>query len=227
MKKIVFFDLDGTLTDSREGIEKSIIFGLENRGHAVPDTDTIRLFLGPPIVDSLQQLCGLSPEEATATYKEFQKRYSTVGKFENKVYDGIPELLAKLQAQHYRIVLATAKSEVFAKEILDHFELTPYFELIVGSDYSVGRIHKQEVLQHAINLLDTPLVDNEGRRIAYMVGDRKYDIESGNNLGCTTIGVTYGYGTEAELKEANAEYLCDEPEEIGMTLDLEEMMIRR
>ena len=125
------------------------------------------------------------------------------------------------------MALATAKPEVYAREILDHFSITPYFDVIVGANYKEGLVHKKEILQKAIELCGNPLTDDTGRRLVYMVGDRKYDVESGNELGCISIGVTYGYGTETELNDANAEYLCDDVDDIVMTLDLEEMLVRR
>ena len=225
--KTVLFDLDGTLTDSREGIVNSIKYALNAFDYEIPNEDTLQLFLGPPIVESFQEHCGMTEEEARIAYKKFQERYGTLGKFENRVYDGISELLTKLRAEHYYVAVATAKPEHFAREILDHFYLTPYFNLIVGADTASGLIHKEDILKKALNLSRQPLQDKNGRRIAYMVGDRKYDVESANALGCISIGVTYGYGAESELLAANAEYLCDEPDEIAMTLDLEEMMVRR
>lgn len=227
MKKTILFDLDGTLTDSQEGILTSVKFALNHFGYPIPDEQTLLLFLGPPLVDSFQEHCGLTYEQAEETYKKFRERYGTIGKFENKVYPNIVDLLAKCQAEQYTIVLATAKPEHFAKEILDHFELTPYFDVIVGADYESGLLHKKEILEKALALCGNPLTDTNGRRLAFMVGDRKYDIEAANELGCISIGVTYGYGMETELKEADAEYLCDDVDEIAQVLDLEEMLVRR
>ena len=215
MKKTILFDLDGTLTDSQEGILKSIKFALEHFGYTVPDEETLQLFLGPPLVDAFQEHCGLTFEQAEETYFKFRERYGTIGKFENKVYPNIVDLLAKCKTEHY------------AKDILDHFELTPYFDVIVGANYEVGLLHKKEILEKALTLCGNPLTDENGRRLTFMVGDRKYDVEAANELGCISIGVTYGYGTESELKEADAEYICDDVDEIADVLNLEEMMVRR
>ena len=178
-------------------------------------------------MDSFQEHCGMSLEEAEKVYKKFGERYGTIGKFENQLYPNIIDLLDKVKNEHYTVALATAKPEVYAREILDHFSITPYFDVIVGANHKEGLVHKKEILQKAIKLCGNPLTDDTGRRLVYMVGDRKYDVESGNELGCISIGVTYGYGTEKELNDANAEYLCDDIDDIVMTLDLEEMLVRR
>ena len=227
MNKTIIFDLDGTLTDSKEGILKSLEFDIEAFGYDIPPYETQLLFLGPPIVDSLQQYCGMTIEQAEEVYKKFGERYGTIGKFETQLYPNIIDLLAKVKNEHYTVALATAKPEIYAREILDHFSITPYFDVIVGANHKEGLIHKKEILQKAIDLCGNPLTDDTGRRLVYMVGDRKYDVVSGNELGCISIGVTYGYGTEKELIEANAEYLCEDTDDIVMTLDLEEMLIRR
>ncbi|MDD7291682.1 MAG: HAD hydrolase-like protein [Veillonella caviae] len=227
MKKTIIFDLDGTLTDSQEGILKSIEFALNHFGYEVPSYDTLLLFLGPPIVDSLQEHCSMTLEKAEEVYKKFGERYGTIGKFENKLYPNIVDLLGKVKSEQYTVALATAKPEVYAKEILEYFSISDYFNVVVGANYQEGLMHKKDILQKAIELCGNPLTDGNGRRLIYMVGDRKYDVESANELGCISIGVTYGYGTERELNEANAEYLCDDADDIVMTLDLEEMMVRR
>jgi len=149
MKKTILFDLDGTLTDSQEGILKSIKFALEHFGYTVPDEETLQLFLGPPLVDAFQEHCGLTFEQAEETYFKFRERYGTIGKFENKVYPNIVDLLAKCKTEQYTIALATAKPEHYAKDILDHFELTPYFDVIVGANYESGLLHKKEILEKA------------------------------------------------------------------------------
>lgn len=227
MNKTIIFDLDGTLTDSEEGILKSVTYALESFGYEIPPHETLLLFLGPPLVDSFQEHCGMALEEAEKVYKKFGERYGTIGKFENQLYPNIIDLLDKVKNEHYTVALATAKPEVYAREILDHFSITQYFDVIVGANYKEGLVHKKEILQKAIELCGNPLTDDTGRRLVYMVGDRKYDVESGNELGCISIGVTYGYGTETELNDANAEYLCDDVDDIVMTLDLEEMFVRR
>ena len=100
-------------------------------------------------------------------------------------------------------------------------------DVIVGANYEAGLLHKKEILETALTLCGNPLTDENGRRLTFMVGDRKYDVEAANELGCISIGVTYGYGTESELKEADAEYICDDVDEIADVLNLEEMMVRR
>lgn len=224
--KAIFFDLDGTLIDSKEGLFKSIIWALEEGGYPVPSEDILIEFLGPPIVDSLQTYCGMTEEEAETTYAKFGERYSREGKFECTLYDGIEQLLVNLKAKRFFISLATAKPEVYAREILTHFGIAQYFDNIVGSDYSVGRREKQDVLAKAIEDFGGPEHTPNGARAWFMVGDRRYDMEAAIELGAIPLGVTYGFGTAGELNEAGAEYLADEPVEIEETVDLEEMLHR-
>ena len=154
MKKTILFDLDGTLTDSQEGILKSIKFALEHFGYDVPDEETLQLFLGPPLVDAFQEHCGMTFEQAEETYFKFRERYGTIGKFENKVYPNIVDLLAKCKTEQYTIAVATAKPEHYAKDILDHFELTSYFDVIVGANYEAGLLHKKEILEKVIKIIE-------------------------------------------------------------------------
>lgn len=170
MKKTILFDLDGTLTDSQEGILKSIKFALEHFGYDVPDEETLQLFLGPPLVDAFQEHCGMTFEQAEETYFKFRERYGTIGKFENTVYPNIVDLLAKCKTEQYTIALATAKPEHYAKDILDHFELTSYFDVIVGANYESGLLCKKEILEKALELCGNPLTDENGNRMAFMVG---------------------------------------------------------
>ena len=227
MMTTVLFDLDGTLTDSKEGIFKSLEFCMNFYDYTIPPVDILQLFLGPPIVESLQVYCGLSEDEARVTYKKFQERYGTIGKFENKVYDGIIPLLDKLKREGYTLGVATAKPEVFAREILDHFFLTPYFDVIVGADSNTGLIHKEQILEKVLaSCKSITSVNSHESHMGkiYMVGDRKYDVEAANLHGCVSVGVTYGYGSEEEIGSANAEYICDTPEDIGDILDIERLL---
>lgn len=213
MNKAVFWDLDGTLTDSAEGIFRSIEFAFHEFGYEVPSRQVLQEFLGPPIVYSLEHFCGIDPQECKAMYAKFRERYSTLGKFESQLYPGIKEVLETCKKRGYFMSLATAKPEVFAKEILEHFSISQYFDQIVGADYDVNRIHKMDILQKAIHDYGQPL-QVDGHKIAYMIGDRRYDMEAAVELGCIPLGVSYGFGTVEELQEAKAELIAREPQDI-------------
>lgn len=219
MNKAVFWDLDGTLTNSAEGIFRSLEFAFQEFGYETPSREILQEFLGPPIVYSLEHFCGISPQECQAMYAKFRERYSTIGKFENELYDGIEDVLRVCKERGYFMSLATAKPEVFAKEILEHFSISQYFDQIVGADYSLNRIHKMDILKKAIQDYGHPLTAN-GQRIAYMIGDRRYDMEAAIELGCIPLGVTYGFGSLEELKEAKAELIANEPLDILSLLEI-------
>lgn len=216
--RIVFFDLDGTLTNSVEGIFKSLDFALTECGYPVPDKAVLQEFLGPPIVYSLQHFCGISEPESKRIYAKFRERYSTIGKFENELYPGVPDMLRTLRDRGYYIALATAKPEVFAKEILAHFHIDQYFNHVVGADYDVNRIHKMDILKKAIADYGGPLA-MDGVPIAYMIGDRSYDMEAALATGCIPLGVSYGFGTVDELMKAKAQVIAASPSEIPKLLD--------
>ena len=215
--RIVFFDLDGTLTNSVEGIFKSLDFALTECGYPVPDKAVLQEFLGPPIVYSLQHFCGISEPESKRIYAKFRERYSTIGKFENELYPGVTDMLRTLRDRGYYIALATAKPEVFAKEILAHFHIDQYFNHVVGADYDVNRIHKMDILKKAIDDYGGPL-EMDGVPIAYMIGDRSYDMEAAIELGCIPMGVSYGFGTVEELMKAKAQVIAASPSALGSLL---------
>ena len=202
--KNYFFDLDGTLTDSAEGIINSVIYALSTYGIEEPDRESLKSFVGPPLGDSFMKRYGFSAEEVAEAIKRFRVRFSTIGIFENAPYDGIAEVLAMLKARGERVILATSKPEVFAVQILEHFDLAKYFDHICGVDLEENsRPEKEDVLRYA---LDTSRADPKE---SYMIGDRRYDMEAGRKLGLTTVGVLYGYGSREELVSAGADLVCE------------------
>ncbi len=201
--KNYFFDLDGTLTDSADGIINSVIFAVATYGIEETDREALKAFVGPPLLESLMNRYGFSKEEAEEAVARFRVRFSSVGIFENSLYDGIPAVLEQVKARGDRVILATSKPEVFARRILDHFDLTQYFDYICGADLAENkRMEKEEVLRYA---LETSGADPKD---SYMIGDRKYDMESGKKLGLSTVGVLYGYGSREELDTAGADAIC-------------------
>lgn len=222
----VLFDLDGTLTDSAEGIKKSVIYALEKKGVPVPSDEILTLFIGPPIVDSLREHCHMNDADAEETYGYFKERYNTVGKFENKVYEDVERMLVTLRQTNTYVAVATAKPEPLAKEVLDHFGLTKYFEIIKGADNARGIVHKEDILKEALANMKEISSNRTKKEITgwYMVGDRKYDMEAAKKLDCRAVAVTYGYGTQEELEAAGADYICHTPSDVILNIAVDTLL---
>lgn len=203
------FDLDGTLTDSGEGIMNSIRHALDKFGITEYDEAVLRKFIGPPLAECFQKYFGLSPEEARTGIDYYREYYTAGGMFENAVYDGVKELLEGLKAQGKTLLVATSKPELFAKQILEHFELAQYFDCIAGASMDETRVHKDEVIAYALQ--QYPDIE---RKQAVMIGDRLHDIMGGKANGMDTVGVLYGFGSRKELEEAGADLIVARPEEI-------------
>jgi phosphoglycolate phosphatase len=199
--RTIYFDLDGTLTNPKPGITRSIQYALERLGQAVPGEDELTWCIGPPLHASLKKLLG-SDELADRALTLYRERFADIGLFENETYHGIQETLSALAASHPRMFVATSKAAVYAERIIDHFGLRPYFEQVYGAELDGTRTDKTELLRHA---LETAKVDAAQ---AIMIGDRSYDIVGARSNGMTAIGVLYGYGSEEELKSAGAHHIC-------------------
>lgn len=211
--KNYFFDLDGTLTDSAEGIINSVIFAVKTYGIEESDREALKAFVGPPLKESLMNRYGFDSARADEAVSRFRVRFSSVGIFENALYDGIPEVLSKLRERGDRVILATSKPETFARRILDHFDLTQYFDFICGADLAANnRMEKEEVLRYALEISGADPKDS------YMIGDRKYDMAGGRKFGFSTVGVLYGYGSREELERAGADLICESVEELREVL---------
>jgi phosphoglycolate phosphatase len=199
-----FFDLDGTLTDPKPGITRSIQYALGRLDLPVPSEDELTWCIGPPLHASLSTLTGRD-DLATAALAHYRERFSDVGLFENDVYPGIAALLATLSATGRRMFVATSKPAIYAERIVAHFELARHFERVFGSELDGTRVDKTDLLRHALD--ETGVA--AGRCI--MIGDRSHDIVGARNNAMTAIGVLYGYGSEDELRGAGAHHLCTEP----------------
>lgn len=197
--KYVLFDLDGTLTDPKEGITKAVAYALRHYGIEPPPLDELCPFIGPPLADSFVEFYGFTPEkgrEAVSVYREY---FEPIGKFENLVYDGMEEMLKALRACGKKLIVATSKPEKFAVQILEHFGLAQYFDIIRGSLLNGQREKKSDVIQSILDELGC------GNDDIIMVGDRRFDIEGAHACGIGCIGVLYGYGSREELEAAGAD----------------------
>ncbi len=209
LKKYIFFDLDGTLTDPALGITNSIMYALEQFGIRTKRREELYKFIGPPLLDSFMEAYGFSRERAEEALKNYRIYFEQTGIFENRIYDNIPELLSSLQTAGARLVLATSKPEIFARRILDHFNLATYFYRIGGADMAGVRVTKKAVIGYMLAGLDDAVSAN-----CIMVGDRKYDVVGAASFQIDTVGVSYGYGSRDELTRAGAKYIADSVSEL-------------
>lgn len=207
--KHILFDLDGTLTDPKEGITRCVEYALNKFGITVEHPDLLLPYIGPPLYDSFVQIQGLPEERAAQAVVHYRERYSTVGMFENAVIPGIPELLEELQAKGYSLFVATSKPTVFAEEILRHYGLDKYFRHVAGSNLDGTRSKKAEVIRYVLE--QGGIAPEE----SVMIGDREHDIIGAKACGVASIGVLIGYGSEAELSASGADYIASTVEEIG------------
>ncbi len=197
--KYVFWDLDGTLSDSAPGIVNSVVYALEHMGTEVPDREKLKKFVGPPLAESFSEYIGYSPEQVEAAIKYFREYYQEKGIDENTIYEGIEMLLIKLRNAGYISVVATSKPEPFARTILQKYGIDSYFEYIAGSTFDETRTKKEEVIAYA---LETCKITDKSQVV--MIGDRMHDVIGAAKNGLDCIGVLYGYGDRPELEEAGA-----------------------
>ncbi|MGM9613832.1 MAG: HAD hydrolase-like protein [Butyricicoccus sp.] len=211
MYHYLLFDLDGTLTDSQEGITKSVDHALRTiAGIETADLSTLTPYIGPPLVDGFMENHHLDHDTAVRCKDAYRARYEKIGLFENRVYDGIPAALARLQAAGCTLALATSKPEVFAVRILEHFDLSRYFTVICGATMD-GRIsQKDEVIDETLRRLGNPSPDD-----TIMIGDRRHDVLGAKRHGLRCLGVRFGFGSEAELREAGAYALAATPQDMA------------
>ncbi len=195
-QKAIFFDLDGTLTDSGEGIINCATLALEHFGLPVPSREEMGVFVGPPLDKTFIQF-GVPEDKAQEAIDVFRSRYVVVGKFENTPYEGIHQLLAYLKEKGHRLFVATSKPEVTTLEILEKFQLSQYFEIICGATLDGTRAHKADVIACVLNQIEKPAH-------MVMVGDTAFDVLGAAQHGIPTIGVAWGYGKVEDMEKAGA-----------------------
>ena len=208
MRRCVIFDLDGTLTQSEEGIFNCVAYAVEKMQWEQPDAQSLRKFIGPPLQYSFHEYLGMTEEQAQKATTLYRERYTTVGLFENRVYPGIRTLLRALKQRGDWVAVATGKPQGPSERILAHFGLDRWIDRIVGPVNSADA-GKAELIRAALpETWDT----------AYMVGDRKFDIEGGKAAGTQTIGAGYGYGSEEELRESGCDLYAGTVDELTQLL---------
>lgn len=206
----VFFDLDGTLSDSAPGIINSVIYALSKMGVEATDREALKRFVGPPLQESFPMYYGFSPERTEEAVKHFRRYFTEKGIFENTMYDGIDKLLIRLRRHGKTLAVATSKPEPFARDILARYGIDKSFAYIAGSTLEETRTKKDEVLAYALESIG---VTDSSK--AVMVGDRSHDVAGAAKNSMDCIGVLYGYGAREELQDAGARYLADSVQDIA------------
>jgi len=201
--KYILFDLDGTITESKEGITKSVQYALKKFGIIVESLDLLEKFIGPPLKYSFSEYYGFDEKQSLQAVQYYREYFEKKGIMENKIYDHIEDLLKKLKELNLKLIIATSKPTKFSNIILNSFNLYQYFDAVVGSNMNGTRCTKGEVIKHVVEKY------NINPEEAVMIGDRKYDMIGAkqNNMDC--IGVTYGYGSLEELKNEKPTYIVD------------------
>ncbi|QWI72244.1 HAD family hydrolase [Bacillus mycoides] len=204
------FDLDGTVTDPKKGIVNSVLYALEKVGIEELHVSELDSFIGPPIQQSFVERYNMNEGEVERAVFYFREYLKQRGLLENSVYEGIPNLLKQLKDTGNRLFIATSKPTIFARQVIEHFQLTNYFEDIIGSNLNGTRIKKEEIIAHILQ-------QNEGlnKEEVVMIGDRKHDIIGANHNGIASIGVLYGYGSENELIEVSVTHIAKDIEELN------------
>ena len=209
----ILFDLDGTLTDPRIGITKSVQYALKAFDIDEPNLDNLCKFIGPPLKDSFIQFYNFDEKKAAQAVERYRERYTDTGIYETHLYRGIDKLLEKLSLASKQLVVATSKPTVFAKRILEHFRIDHFFILVSGSELDNTRTSKGEVIRYGLEQLKITDISD-----AVMIGDREYDIIGAKKVGMASIGVLYGYGSYYELKNAGANIIIKDIEGLSAIL---------
>ena len=244
MFQYVLFDLDGTLTDPKEGITKCVQYALKAFGIEEENLDNLECFIGPPLRDSFMQYYGFTPKQAEKAIEVYRERFRTVGLFENQVYEGIPQLLKACKEAGMFLAIASSKPTIFVKRILEHFALDSYFDVIVGAELDGSREKKEDIVEEALRqtaILDlkknekqtyqeycekdiSPYSENLKQEIKLcqifnnqncaMVGDRKFDVEGARQFQVYALAVGYGYAKGSELEDAGADKIVNTVKEL-------------
>ena len=233
MLKKILFDLDGTLTNPKTGITKSVQYALAHFG-IEEEADNLTQFIGPPLIDSFMNFYGFSLEQAREGVTAYREYFAPKGIFENDVYPGVPEMLAALKEKGAILAVASSKPELFVEQILEHFDLAKYFDVVVGSLLNETRTSKEEVLEEALRQLSVMSTDNlrqvdhtkkdndivatmeddDKKATIAMVGDRKFDIIGAKAHGLTAVGVSFGFAEPGELEAEEPDFIAETVEQL-------------
>lgn len=204
----ILFDLDGTLSDTGEGIINSVVYALNKYNIKVEDKQELFRFVGPPLHKSFESFYGFSPKKAQQAVEYYREYYAVKGIYENTVYNGVYSLLERLKADGKALAVATSKPEKFAKIVIESNNMSKYFSVVAGANLDGSRTKKADVIKYALNRLNTP------NAVPVIVGDRCYDAVGAREAGIDSIGVLYGYGSIEEMRESQATYIAKTTEDI-------------
>ena len=207
--KYILFDLDGTITESGPGIMNSVEYALNKMNREVGERDILKKFIGPPLTESMEKYYGMSEEEALLGVKYYREYYHDKGIYENRVYDGLEEVLKKINEAGKQAIVATSKPEKYAKIIIDHFHLTQYFACVAGMEMDGGRGTKAQVITYALEKND---ITDKSKVL--MIGDREHDVIGAHENGLDCLSILYGFGSRKEFEEAGADYIRENVEDI-------------
>lgn len=206
--KYILFDFDGTLTDSSEGIFKSLTYAFESYGHGTPSLDLLKKFIGPPLYHSFTVFCGFDDKHAWEMTDKYRERYRVKGYLESQLYDGIPELLKSLKEQGYILATASSKPLHFIDQICENLNIKQYLDFLGGTEFDNTSESKATVIENVMQNIGADLNNT------LMIGDRLFDIEGAHTVGIPCCAVLYGFGSREEFEEYNADYIVEKPEEI-------------
>jgi len=222
-KQYILFDMDGTITDSKPGILKSMQYAVKSFGIDIKDEelDSYSFFLGPPLRDNFKQIWNFSDADAELAAEKYREYYVPKGMYDNILYPGISDLLKNLKNSGKTVILATSKAEKYAREILEHFSILQYFDFVAGANLDGSRSNKAEVISSALEHFG--IVSDKDKAKAVMIGDRSHDITGAVKTGIKSVGVLYGYGSIEELlfdEHAAADYIACDVDELTKLLIL-------
>ena len=210
--KYLLFDLDGTVSESAEGIRASLEYAINTLGAPMPDLSDYTRYVGPPLIDTFLNLVGLDPETAKRGAQLYRDYYNEKGKFLNRVYKGIPELLGRLREEDVKMCICSSKYELFAEEIIGILGLSGDFDAVCGSNIDGSRKDKKDLIPYAVACLGGDFERDRERTV--MLGDTWYDAKGAKLCGVDFIGVRYGYGKTADMEEQGAKLFADTPGEL-------------
>ncbi len=207
MYDLIMFDLDGTLVNSEEGITKSVQYALNAFGIEENNQENLKRFIGPPLVDGFMNYYNMTEEDALSAVKKYRERYSKIGVYENELFDGVINLLKTLKDSGKKLALATSKPHVFAREVLKSFNLTEFFDILVGAEFDGTRNDKADVIEEVLKQAGE-------YKNPIMIGDRKHDVEGARKNGVDFIGVSFGFAPEGEFEQLGVDKIADNFKEL-------------
>ena len=213
MYQYILFDLDGTLTDPREGITKSVQYALAKMGIEEPDLSALEHFIGPPLYDEFRRCYDFDDVQAKQAVAAYRERFSVDGWKENILFDGVPAMLKTLRAAGKTLAIASSKPTLFVEKILELFGIASYFDVVSGATLDGSISTKAQVVEQALTLLSV-----KDRKSAVLVGDRMHDVEGARSCGIDCVGVTFGFGGLQELQQAGAKYIVQDFAELMQLL---------